>query len=194
MNSIFGQNYNYKFTDVYEDVDEFLDDWKESPYYEVEGLAGITDGMAGLTYHLLYANYGNSTIANFDTNQFKFKLFSIMWMYGPIWAKKLKVQSDLRELSIEEIKQGTRAIYNHTLNDGSLIPTSDTLLDHINEQNTTKYEKSKIDALVNYYDTISNDITKDYIRKFSKLFVLIAEPNLPLFYSVNEDDAVLEGE
>jgi hypothetical protein len=36
-----------------------------------------------LVYYLLYARYGNNPIANRDENQFKFKIFSVIFQYGP---------------------------------------------------------------------------------------------------------------
>ena len=42
-----------------------------------------TDANATTLYYLLYARYGNSHIVNTDENQFTYKLFSTIFMYGP---------------------------------------------------------------------------------------------------------------
>lgn len=96
---------------------------------------------------MLYARYGNNPIANRDTHQFKFKIFSIIYQYGPTWEKRLAIQEDLRGLSGDDLLKGTKAIYNSALNP-STAPSTGSLdeLTYINSQNTTNYKKSKMDA------------------------------------------------
>lgn len=67
-----------KFTDIYPDYDTFEDDYTGSPLN-----GAITNDNLEILYYLLYAKYGNSHITNMDENQFKFKLFSTIWKYGP---------------------------------------------------------------------------------------------------------------
>ena len=49
-----------------------------------------------MKYEDIKAKYGNNPIANKDINQFKYKLFSTVFMYGPTWAKRLDIQKILR--------------------------------------------------------------------------------------------------
>lgn len=67
-----------KFTDIYESVNDFIYD-----YNNLQLPKTITVENAMILYYLLYSKYGNSYITNMDENQFKFKLFSIIWQYGP---------------------------------------------------------------------------------------------------------------
>ena len=71
------------FTDIYDKVDTFVAD------YNSINLGGITDPtLVTKLFYLLYAKFGNSPIANLDENQFKYKLFSTVFMYGPAWEKR----------------------------------------------------------------------------------------------------------
>lgn len=78
------------FSNIYEDVDTFVDEWKESGIYESTVKTSgttvtpiVSDKKMELLFFLLYAKYGNSPIANMDINQFKYKLWSIVFQYGP---------------------------------------------------------------------------------------------------------------
>ena len=70
MNSLFQSFYNFKFTDIYKDIDTFLEDYNNNGIPTV-----ISQESATTLFYLLYARYGNSTLSNSDTNQFKYKLF-----------------------------------------------------------------------------------------------------------------------
>ena len=86
------------FTDIWEDKDEFLYDYKH-----VGIPATISDANATTLYYLLYARYGNNPIANYDEEQFKYKVFSIVFQYGPTWEKRLSIQNTLRGLQLEDL-------------------------------------------------------------------------------------------
>ena len=66
------------FTDIWDEASEFITD------YTTVGIpATISQANATTLYYLLYARYGNTPIANYDENQFKYKVFSIIFQYGP---------------------------------------------------------------------------------------------------------------
>ena len=75
------------FTEIWEDSDSFLAD-----YQDIGIPTTISTTNATTLYYLLYAKYGNSPIANFDENQFKYKIFTIIFQYGPTWEKRLDIQ------------------------------------------------------------------------------------------------------
>ena len=177
---MFGNFRTKKFNDIYNDVNSFLTD------YEGIGIPNIiTTTNATTLYYLLYARYGNSTIANFDENQFKYKLFGIIFQYGPTWEKELSIQAELRGLTTDEIREGSRAIYNKALNPNS-APTTEEL-DYISEQNTTKYRKSKIEGYGLLMELLKRDVTEEFLNKFKKLFISITEPYSPLWYATEEE-------
>lgn len=172
------QMYNTKiFTDVFEDYDTFKEEYTVTQKFPM--LIDADDGTnlnpktsnLQILYYLLYAKFGNSPIANLDENQFKTKLGAIMWQYGPTWEKKLKIQADVRALSNTDILKGSTAIYNHAFNP-STEPSTQTLteLDYINDQNVTKYEKSKMDAFGQLYGLLVQDVTDAFLSKFKPLF------------------------
>lgn len=176
--NLYGNYRNLKFTDVWPDADSFMTD------YGGNGITvTITDDSAMLLYYLLYARYGNSTIASADVNQFKYKVFSTVFMYGPTWEKRLEIQKAIRELSLEEVQKGGKAIYNTALNPNQ-APTTDALeeLNYINSQNTTNYKKSKVDAYAIIIGLLETDVTERFIAEFKKLFLTVVSPELPLWY------------
>ena len=183
-NSLYGNYRTRKFTDIYDNVDSFLADYSDN------GLPMLVDTTNMTTlFYLLYARYGNSSIASSDENQFKYKLFSIVFQYGPTWAKRLEIQDKVRNLTEDELRESAKALYNHSYNP-STLPSTDTVdeLLTINEQNVTKHRRSKTDAYALLNDLLETDVTEEFISKFKKLFITIVEPELPLWYVSNEED------
>lgn len=183
--------YNTKlFSDFYETVNDFCYD-----YQHVGIPTTISVDNAKTLYYLLYAKYGNSPIANFDETQFKYKLFSVIFMYGPTWEKKLDIQATLRGLTEAQIKTGmTRAIsntgtvdtsgsntynnltsadsgtdiHNHAYNPATDPSTQTTTeLDYINEQHVDKFGKTNtMSGSVENTNTQTNNLdTSDAITK-----------------------------
>ena len=89
------------FTEIYDTVDKFLMD-----YHGVGIPTTITEQSATTLFYLLYSRYGNNPIANHDETQFKYKVFSTIFMYGPTWEKRLDMQSVIRNLSISDLQVG----------------------------------------------------------------------------------------
>lgn len=174
--------YNTKlFTDIYENVSDFISDFTSI------GLGGIESTTANKLYYLLYARYGNSPIANMDENQFKYKLFSVIFMYGPAWEKRLGIQEALRTLNLDELREGTLAIYNHAFNPETAPKTTDKLeLDYINDQNTTRYTRGKLDAYANLWELINTDVTNQFLNKFQICFKNFVRPVNQIVYETEE--------
>ena len=172
------------FTDIYEKVDDFVADYTEI------NLGGLTDPtLVTKLFYLLYAKFGNSPIANLDENQFKYKLFSTVFMYGPAWEKRLDIQDKIRQLSADDLLQGAKAIHNHALNPETEPSTGDLKeLKYINEQNTTNYTKSKMDAYGQLWNLIATDVTAEFLAKFNDCFKKFVMPANPLIYVTDEED------
>ena len=176
--SLYGNYRTRTFANIFTTLEDFKED------FITNGIpTTLSDTNLTTLYYLLYARYGNSSIASSDETQFKYKLFSTIFMYGPAWQKRLDIQKQLMELSDDEIVKGTTAIHNAALNPSS-APSTQTLeeLNYINSQNTTKYKKSKIEGLATLYALIETDVTEEFIGKFKNLFITIVEPELPLWY------------
>lgn len=190
-NSVYGNYRTRKFADIWPSADAFLKDYQESAIPQKLKTADATT-----LYYLLYARYGNSSIANSDENQFKYKVFSTIYIGGATWAKKQEIQDKLREMTEDEILAGTKAINNHAYNPQT-APTTDTVeeLDYINEQNTTKYKKSKLDGYAMLWAILNDGVTERFLREFRYHFLVVVEPQLPLWYVTNiSGDAVVDGQ
>lgn len=176
--SLFGNYITRKFTDIYPNVATFIANYKDNGIPTT-----IADENASTLYYLLYARFGNSHLVNTDENQFRYKLFSTVFMYGPTWEKRLEVQTKLRALSDEDLRIGSKQINNHAYNP-STEPTTGTLeeLEFINEQGTLNYKKGKVDAYMWLMDALKTDVTKSFIDKFEDLFLHIVAPQEPLWY------------
>ena len=176
--SLYGNFRTRTFVEIWNNEEAFANDYNNN---------GIPVSISAVSlktlFYLLYARYGNSNIASSDENQFKYKVFSTIFMYAPAWEKRLDIQKKLRELSDEEIMKGSTAIYNSALNP-STAPSTAALeeLPYINQQNATKYKKAKMDAYATLYALIKTDVTEELIGKFKKLFITIVEPDRALWY------------
>ena len=147
-----------------------------------------------LLYGLLYARYGNSHHSGSDPHQFMYGVASTIFMYGPSWEKRLEVQKELRELSLEELQKGTKDIHNSAYNPGTR-PTTATIeeLPGINSQNTTNRKKSKAEAYAMLMAVIETDVTREFIDKFAELFIKVAEPDTPLLYETTAEELLILG-
>lgn len=184
--SPFGNFRTRTFSEIYGDSTVFKNSFKNS------GIPlEITDTSLTTLYYLLYAKYGNSHIASFDENQFKYKLQSIVFMYGPTWEKRLEIQKKLRNLSEADIVKGSQAIYNSATAPGTELAglvDGEGKLDYIDGQNTTAYRKSKLEGYAILYELIKTDVSREFINKFRELFLKIVEPYSPLWYSTEIGD------
>lgn len=78
MNSLYGNYRTRKFTDIFPNVDTFITGYTNNGITTT-----ISQDSAKTLYYLLYSKYGNSHIANSDENQFQYKVWSTIYMYGP---------------------------------------------------------------------------------------------------------------
>lgn len=85
-------------TEIWDSATDFVSD-----YQSVGIPTTISTTNATTLYYLLYARYGNTPIANYDETQFKYKMFSIIFQYGPTWEKRLAVQETLRGMSLSDL-------------------------------------------------------------------------------------------
>ena len=189
--TVYGNYRTRKFADIWPSADAFIQDYQASAIPQKLKVADATT-----LYYLLYARYGNSSIANSDENQFKYKIFSTIYIGGATWAKKQEIQDKLREMTEDEILAGTKAINNHAYNPQT-APTTDTVeeLNYINEQNTTKYKKSKLDGYALLWAILNDGVTERFLREFRYHFLVVVEPQVPLWYVTDiSGDAVVDGQ
>lgn len=174
--------YNTKlFTDVYSKVEDFISD------FHTCGIPSkISDTNASTLYYLLYAKYGNNPIANYDLNQFKYKLFAIVFQYGPGWSKRLEIQDRLISMKESEMLQGQKFVSNTALNPDQEPGTEE--LAYISNQNVNKTSKSLLGAYGEIWELLKLDVTQSFITQFKDLFKVVVMPEQPLLYTTMEDE------
>lgn len=185
MNNLYGNFRNRKFTDIWPEAEDFTKDYFGSGFFNAgSSMANVSETAAKTLYFLLYARYGNSTIASFDENQFKYKVFTLIFMYGPTWEKRLEIQKQIRDLDIQDLIKGATVIHNMSDNP-STAPSTDTLdeLTTINNQNVSKYKRSIGEAYENLINLLETDVTAYFLDRFKNLFLQIVEPEIPLWYT-----------
>ena len=62
-------------------------------------------------YYLLFARYASNHINSDYPEQWKMKIMSTIFKYGPTWAKRLQIQEKVRDMTDDEILKGDIAIY-----------------------------------------------------------------------------------
>ena len=176
------------FQEVYNSYEEFKKDYEELITLVSGGVQPLNEDNKRATYYLLFARYGNNPIVNFDITQFKMKLMSVIASYGPVWEKKKAIQKSLRDLTEEELLQGAKQIYNHAYNP-STEPTTTELeeVTHINEQNVTNNQKSKMEAYSILWANLHVDATDEYINKFKNCFSRFVGDQCPILFVVEDD-------
>ena len=176
------------FCQIWDDVTDFSTDLAASPF--AGAISASNPDNVSLVYYLLYARYGNNPIANLDVNQWKYKIFSVIFQYGPTWQKRLDIQAKVRALTDSDILAGGKAVYNHAFNP-STAPSTGSLdeLTYINDQNTTNYKKSKMDAYAQLWDMLQTDVTEEFLNKFKKCFKVFVAPERPLLFVTEEDSS-----
>lgn len=184
-NSLYGKFFRTRtFKQIFPTMNDFVTAATESQIPQV-----LSEDNLKTLYCLLYARYGNSNVSSSDENQFKYQVYSTIFMYGTAWQKRLEIQSNLSKLTDDEILKGSTAIYNTALNPGT-APGTQTVeeLNFINSQNVTKYKKGKLEGYAILADLIKTDVTRDFIDKFKPLFITFVQPEAPLLYPTFEGD------
>lgn len=171
------------FTDVWDEVANFIAD------YNASGIpTTITEANATTLYYLLYARFGNTPISAMDEYQWKTRVFSIIFQYGPTWEKKLYIQQQIRNLNLADLKKGTTSIYNKALNPETAPSTVDTEeIPYVNEQNVAKVEKNASQAYAEWMSLLEEDVTGYFLRKFEGCFKKIVRPEKTLEYVTEEE-------
>lgn len=179
---------NYRtrtFSEIFDSYETFTDHWDSLPFKEAVAADNIDMELA---YYLLMARYANSHIASLDENRFIFQTFSIIFQYGPYWAKDLKEQAKIRALSIEDFRTGVKNIINNAQNPSTAPTTADTQeLPFVSNQNVSKTERSVADGYALMYSLLKEDVSEKFIDRFKKLFLTIVEPEYPLWFVTYKD-------
>lgn len=186
---LFFAQYKEKFSDVFPTLEVFKDEYDACQLPLSTYFGAKTSDQVKLLYYLLYAKYGNSTIAGADVEQWKYRLFAKVFQFGPSWKKRIDIQKNVRDLTLSSLQTGGKVIYNHA-NNPSTAPSTSALteLEYIDDQNTSNYQKSEIEAYGLQWAMLNDDVTGDFLGQFRKLFRTIVAPGLPLLYNEGTDE------
>lgn len=179
------------FSEVFDSQQNFLDEYADSGFDAMGN--GLKEESLKTLFLLLFARYGNSHIANLDENQFKYKVFSTIFMYGPTWEKRVEIQSKIRNLSLEELRKGSVQINSHVYNDGSEGTTDQfEFLNKINEQSGNAFKKNELDAYNSLSLLLETDVTRGFLDRFKPFFGFVTTSTYPLYYEteVEQDEQV----
>ena len=183
-NSYYGNYRTETFQEVWQSAAEFVKDYKESDINSSAELLGqdtFTDAELTMIYYLLYSRYANSSHASSDIHQFKYGMFSTIFMYAPTWFKRLQIQKKMRELSEDDLREGAIQWSDLAENPGTVIPAGD-LIDGLKSQNVGRTKKSKLQAYAALAELLKTDVSNDFLSKFQRLFIRVVMPDYPLWY------------
>lgn len=152
------------FTDVYPDVDSFVQAQKET------GLIKISDDSLRTLYSLIYAQYGDRDVLADTDRQFNYQIASKIYQYGQAWEAKVKVQDTITEFNEEDLTMSGRSILNSANTAGERPQNYDEVINKIQAQNVSTSRKGKLDAYMSLADSIEDYHTKEFISKFEELF------------------------
>lgn len=186
---LYGNFRTRMFSDIFPDAQDFQQQYRESGF-AIETIPDYGNALTEL-YYCLYAQYGNSHIANADENQFRYRVFSLIYQYAPNWSRRRQVQVTIRDMTEDQLRESAQAIYNHSFNP-STAPSTQTTdeLETINDQNVTKHKRSRTDAYALLMDLLDDSFTARFIARFKPLFITVVEPENPLWYvtKLEEDE------
>lgn len=181
------------FCEIWDSSDSFLADYNNTgAEFTNQVPTTISQENALMTYLLLFSRYGNNPIANYDVTQFKNKIFTIIWQYGPAWEKRLKMQEDIRGLTLQDITTGTKTdwtsdasqsqtnsgsdttINNHAYNPSTAPSAQSTNeLDYIDQQNVAKGSDTRTISGTDS-KTTGQVVTRSKMDAYAQLWELVA--------------------
>lgn len=184
--SLWGNYRTRTFSEIFDSYETFIQQWDSLPFKEAVAADSIN---MELLYYVLMAKYANSHIASLDENRFIFQTFSIIFQYGPYWAKDLKTQKEIRALNLDEFRTGNLNIVNNAMNPSTEPNTLDTVeLPFVNNQNVSKTKRSMADGYALMYSLLKEDVTDKFINRFKSLFLTIVAPERPLWFVTDISD------
>ena len=135
----------------------------------------ITNQFLELLWGMLYARHGTDPIVSANEDQWIYKVALTTKAYAPTYLKKNSIQTSLRALTADEIREGYKNIFNHAVNPSTKPSTENTAeLPYINDQNVNKGKKGLVDAYAYLWDILNSNLTDEFLKKYDKLFSKIA--------------------
>ena len=174
------------FAEIYPTLTDFTEQLTSSGLYN----PSFKQDSCSKLYYLLYAAYGNSHVASADENQFKYKLYAIVFSRGLQWQKAVEMQQKLNDLEDADILSRGSNLTNHANNPGTggVAVTKDSpILDYVNDQSSTLSQSDKTSAYVRYIQSLV-DVTTDFIDSLKRLFLTVVYPERALWYVTDDGE------
>lgn len=174
------------FADRFPDYDTFAQKFNAS------GLNGrLLTGTEYAQYNLetiftlLATRYWSTHFKSDNSMMAEMRVFRTIWEHGAKWQRDMLLYDKLRNLTDAELQLGTKAVHNHAEHPDT-PPVNDSIqpLSFIDSQNVTSYVKSPRDRYMEMLELENSGVTKDFLDKFSPLFVDIMYPSDPVYYEV----------
>lgn len=172
FNSIYNNNSaTSRFTEVFTSVDTFITSFRESPLND----ANLTDETLKKVFYELVARYGDSYFKSTNDYRNKLKTFSILANEGVVYQKKLEIQKNLINLTLQELMDDGVSISNYAENPGDEATTTidayegEDFLKYVNNQSVNKAKSNKLNAYKSQLYAI-RDVTTAFIERFADLF------------------------
>lgn len=181
------------FSDIFPSFDAFKTDY-EAGYLPTT----ISAESLKTLYALLLGKYAIEPVGYYyDGDQFKIRVFSIIFQFGPAWEKRLETQKIIRDWTEEDIINGYLQIHNTSLNPSTKIKRETTqndgvkvinpygVVDTINQQNTAVHVKDKMSAYAMWLSMLEEDVSEPFLERFRPLFSRWYDTNPVRFKSQN---------
>jgi len=174
------------FGEIFPSLSDFTTGYANSHFPAVVG-----DSSLSLIYYLLYAKYKNNNIKGDDQDQFKMRVFSIIFQHAPEFEKRLEIRDKINsiDLSNDAWMQGTTQVFNnaqHPSNSPGTLSMEE--IGQIDARSTTLTKKGIMESYMMLSSLIERDVTQEFIDKFKVLFSDIVTTSTVLLYDVPEED------
>lgn len=134
-------------------------------------------------YIVLMGEYMTSPIKSYSPEQFEIKLMTIVADRGPEYERLLDIQKDLLSMSPEDLSLAQEAIYNTALNPAKSLTKDDEIIRTVNQQNTTRQKRGKLNAYAALTELMDSNITKRFLKYFDHLFKTVLTGTEVLYFT-----------
>lgn len=176
------------FREIFSTKEAFFTD------YQNLDLGGFSkDETVYKLYKLLWAKHANDAIFSTDEDQFKAKLFAIVFEYGGVFEKKLEILDRIQNMTDEELEKGTVQVSNSAEHPSTQPLTQEfETLRKIDHQSANVVKRSKLEYLSIQSSAMNTQFIAEFLNRFNKLFNPFPAED-PLLYTIEggeEDDDV----
>lgn len=197
MNSNTHYNYGTRLIDIYNnDPKTFIKDYDSGPFFVKEQ---ITEEQLTTAYWQIYARYDTYSFQSNEKNRCILKLQQVISQYYPNLLTKLKLQDNIKNLTLKEIENGGQEVYGRAETPDTEIDTQDinNAAEHIKYVNSVDFSNrkhNKVNAYLNQYAAIVDGLWDEFLNRFEKLFKPIRWSKYKEMYDISGLENIGEDE